>query len=276
VRCALDPAPVVATRYDVVVEKPPHLGEQYAAQWEDASMADAYPCRPPYPDAVFEILGDLVERQGFVLDLGCGTGDIARPLAARGLYVLAIDRSPAMIARGKALPGGDAAHLVWRAGRAEEQETEAPVLVTAGESFHWFDWSRMPSISRLALIERVELPGAWTAGLRAIIPRYSTNRDFREYDPLAALAAAKRYVEKGSARLPAAPFTQSVADYIRSIHSRNGFSLDRLADKDARAFDEEVAALVAPHAEAGTLTFGSSAVVRWGAFSAESTAPDPE
>ena len=120
------------------------------------------------------------------------------------------------------------------------------------------------------------MAGSWTGGLRAIIPRYSTNRDFRAYDPITALAAAERFVEKGSARLPEEPFTQTVADYIRSIHSRNGFSLDRLAPEDARRFDDEVAALVAPHATDGRLTFGSSAVVRWGSYlSAESSGSDP-
>lgn len=37
-----------------------------------------------------------------VLDLGCGTGGHALPLAARGLRVTGVDRSPAMLARARA------------------------------------------------------------------------------------------------------------------------------------------------------------------------------
>lgn len=37
-----------------------------------------------------------------VLDLGCGTGGHALPLAARGLCVTGVDRSPAMLARARA------------------------------------------------------------------------------------------------------------------------------------------------------------------------------
>ena len=41
--------------------------------------------RPPYPAVVFDrLLGHITGAQGTALDLGCGTGFIARPLAARG------------------------------------------------------------------------------------------------------------------------------------------------------------------------------------------------
>jgi len=43
-----------------------------------------------------------------VLDIGCGTGFIARELADRVTHVDALDISPAMIEQGKRLPRGDA------------------------------------------------------------------------------------------------------------------------------------------------------------------------
>lgn len=45
---------------------------------------------------------------GRVLELGIGTGRIALPLAARGVEVHGIDASPAMVARLRAKPGGEA------------------------------------------------------------------------------------------------------------------------------------------------------------------------
>jgi len=45
---------------------------------------------------------------GPVLELGIGTGRLALPLAAKGLDVSGIDASPAMVARLRAKPGGEA------------------------------------------------------------------------------------------------------------------------------------------------------------------------
>src|SRR3712207_9196681 len=59
-----------------IVPKPKGLGPEYGAQFQDHSVADAYPTRPPYPPEVFQILFGLIEDQApRVLDLGCGTGD---------------------------------------------------------------------------------------------------------------------------------------------------------------------------------------------------------
>ena len=53
-------------------------------------VAAAYPHRPPYPTAVFPLLADLIAAPSrTVLDIGCGTGDLA-PLVDR--YVRAEQR----------------------------------------------------------------------------------------------------------------------------------------------------------------------------------------
>jgi SAM-dependent methyltransferase len=49
---------------------------------------------------------------GTVLELGVGTGRIALPLAARGVRVVGVDASPAMIERLRAKPGSDAVTAV--------------------------------------------------------------------------------------------------------------------------------------------------------------------
>lgn len=92
--------------------KPKHLGPAYAAQFQDAAIVSAYPTRPPYPAEVFEILTGLITAEPQVaLDVGCGTGDVARRLAPLMARVDAVDVSWRMIARGKTLPGGDAPNL---------------------------------------------------------------------------------------------------------------------------------------------------------------------
>jgi SAM-dependent methyltransferase len=231
--------------------KPRHLDEPYASQWEDDAMAVDYPARPPYPRAVF----DLLAADGLsVLDVGCGTGDLARPLAARAARVDAVDRSRAMIERGHSLPGGDRAALRWIVGRAEDCAlADRYDLVVAGESMHWLDWERvLPRLRapRLVLVERVEEEAPWTAALRTLVPRWSTNTDFRPYDTVTELVG-RGLVDAVQDHRPAAEATrQTVADYVRSLHSRTGLGRTRLGAERAAAFAREVAALLEPHVDA--------------------------
>jgi malonyl-CoA O-methyltransferase len=55
-------------------------------------------------------LGDVRGRR--VLDLGCGTGRHALPLAEAGALVTAVDFSPGMLARARARPGSDRVRFV--------------------------------------------------------------------------------------------------------------------------------------------------------------------
>ena len=74
----------VAARYDETI-----------GRWGDPEVIE------PAVDFLFELAGD-----GGALELGIGTGRIALPLAARGVYVHGIDLSEAMVARLRAKPGG--------------------------------------------------------------------------------------------------------------------------------------------------------------------------
>ena len=249
-----------------MTDKPRHLGEPYANQWEDDCMADDYPHRPPYTPGVFDILERLAGER--VLDVGCGTGDIARPLAQRVGHVDALDRSAAMIAKGKSLPGGDRPR--WICGLIEDAVGLEPPysLVTAGECIHWFDWGRaFPRLRelapRLALVYRDhELP-EWFPGLREIIPRYSTNTDFAAFDLGKELARRDLFHAKGEERTEAVDFEQPVEAFIASIHSRNGFSYARMDRDAAAAFDAEVEHLIRPHASDGLVRLRISSTVLW-------------
>jgi len=85
--------------------------------------------------------------------VGCGRGELARPLAQRVERVDAVDVSHAMIEQGKKLPSGNHPHLRWVQGRIEEVPLQPPyALVTAGASLHWMDWKMvMPRFAELLL-----------------------------------------------------------------------------------------------------------------------------
>lgn len=253
--------------------KPVHLRPEYGAQFQDAAIVAAYPTRPPYPAEVFTRLRALLVGPAVALDIGCGTGDVARRLAPLVERLDALDISPRMIAAGKQAPGGDAPNLRWMAAAVEDAPLDPPYgLIVAGESLHWMEWSVvMPRLraalapgARLALTARVEEPSPWTDALFALIRRSSTNKDFQPYDLIEELTSRNLYEVEGAARIEPEPFSQSLDDYIESIHSRNGFSRDRMTPEEAAAFDNAARALITSHAPDGVVTLRNSAEIRWG------------
>lgn len=64
-----------------------------------------------YEDTAVDLLAALA-RGGRALELGIGTGRVALPLRQRGVEVMGIDLSPAMIARLRSKPGGSELEVV--------------------------------------------------------------------------------------------------------------------------------------------------------------------
>jgi SAM-dependent methyltransferase len=245
-----------------MLPKPKGLAPEYGAQFRDRSVAEAYPHRPPYPAATFDVLAGLVAGgSGAVLDVGAGTGDIARRLAPLVARVDAVDASAAMIARGRGLPGGDAPKLVWIEGMVEEAALSPPYgLITAGESLHWFDWAAVfPRFAAalvpggfLTIVGREWGTDAERERLHPIIGRYSTNRDFRPYNLLAELESRGLFAPEGQRRVGPEPWEPTIAEYLECRHSQNGLSRERMGHS-AEAFDREMAAALRDLCREGAL-----------------------
>jgi ubiquinone/menaquinone biosynthesis C-methylase UbiE len=118
-----------------------------------AGLAEDYVrYRLPYP---LGMLDELVAEarlpaRSKLLDLACGPGRVALPIADRFAEVWAVDQEPDMVEAGRREAkkrGVD--NVRWLSGRAED--LEAPVggfdLVTIGEAFHRLERSR---VARLA------------------------------------------------------------------------------------------------------------------------------
>src|SRR5438270_13066726 len=106
---------------------PSYLRADVAAAFEDRGVAASYRYRPQYPPAPFELLaGSIVDKPRAVLDIGCGTGFLARPLAPLVDRLDAVDVSAAMIEEGRHLPGGDDPRLRWIVGRVEDAPLDPP------------------------------------------------------------------------------------------------------------------------------------------------------
>lgn len=96
---------------------------------------------------------DLLLRRGWALpgqralDLGTGTGTVARGLAAMGLFVTGVDPAEALLAEAKSMDRELSLSVEYRIGSAEDlsEESESVNLVTAGQCWHWFDRVRAVS-----------------------------------------------------------------------------------------------------------------------------------
>lgn len=256
-----------------MVHKPAGLGPEYASQFSDRSVVDAYRYRPPHPEEVFDVLDGLLGQQRRVLDLGCGAGDIARPMAQRGLEVDAVDISSTMIETGKALPGGELPDLHWLHGRAEDVDLTPPYgIITASESLHWMDWEaifpRIRSVladdGHLVVLSRVTAPTPWNDDLAPIISRYSTNREFQQYGLVEELVTWGLLELVGEHRTEMIHFSQPLNEYVESWHSRNGLSRDRMTADAAAGFDREMQELVQPHCRDDLVELWVGATLIWG------------
>ena len=192
--------------------KPELFASHYGTWFQDPLVVEAYPARPPYPADVFKLLASLVLNEPrVVLDVGCGTGDIARRVAPLVSRVDAIDASYAMLATGRAASGGDAPNLTWVHARVEEAalDTAAYGLVTAGESLHWLEWDAvMPAFARalapgglVAIVDRDwDGPSPLRARLLPIFKRYSQVRTWQNVNLIDELQARGLFEVLGQQR----------------------------------------------------------------------------
>ncbi len=260
------------------MKKHPYIqGEHNAARFQDQSVVDRYHLRPAYPPEIFTILDELiVDEPRTVLDIGCGTGNIARSLAAYVERIDAVDLSLPMLERARMLPGGDSPNIRWWHGRAEEVALKSPyALVTAGESLHWMEWDIiLPRLAQvltprgmlaIVYVEEQSLRSApWSEGVHQISQRFTNNPAYQPFDWIAALEQARLFHKLGERQTAPVPVSQTVEDYIAAQHARSTLSLATMTAEQAAQFDREMQELLLPFAHDGLLTFHVVGGVTWG------------
>lgn len=230
--------------------KPELYGSHYAEWFKDPDVIAAYPSRPPYARAAIEFLSELVaDRPRRVLDVGCGTGDVARPLAPLVDHVDAVDFSTGMIETGRQLPGGTASNVRWIIGAVENVPLEAPyALVTAGESLHWMEWAIVlprlaDALSPNGLVAIVgrnwEGPPVVRARIRPVLMRHSAVV-WQDVDLLNELQSRELFTLVGTRRFGPDPWQPTIAQYLECRHSQRSFARLAMGETAARAFDTEL------------------------------------
>lgn len=120
-----------------------------------------------------------------VLDLGSGTGSLARGFARRGARVTALDLSADLLAQARALAADESVEIETLRAPAEDSglPDAAFEAVTAGQCWHWFDRPRAAAEARRLLVpggmmaichfDWLPLPGTVVAATESLIEAHN-------------------------------------------------------------------------------------------------------
>jgi SAM-dependent methyltransferase len=140
-----------------------------------------------FPKELFDRLaGAGIGRSGQrVLDLGTGSGSVARALAQRGCHVTGLDRSESQFHDARILDGAEGVSVTYVVGRAEDLDVpdESMDVVVAGNSWHEFDTEAVAAESHRVLVpggslavwhfDWLSLPGGVVRATESLIAEFN-------------------------------------------------------------------------------------------------------
>ena len=134
-----------------------HVDNARAFDWGKTSQ-DYAAYRTGYPEAFYEVLAALgIGKRGQrILDLGTGTGVLARAFAKRGAVVTGVDIAANQIAAASALAAQEELNIAFQVCAAESIDfpESSFEVIAAGQSWLYFDPAVMiPKVLRLLTVD---------------------------------------------------------------------------------------------------------------------------
>jgi SAM-dependent methyltransferase len=254
-------------------------GLKLKTDWNHAA-ADYAKHRAGFPDWFFERIAAhrLFKAGDRVLDIGTGTGTLARGFARRGGNVVGIDIAPQMMEQAKALGAAEGVSVEYRVAKAEATglPDAAFDLVSAGTCWVWFDGAAAANEAK-----RVLKPGGHL--MIAMLAWLPLDENI--------VAATEHLIEKHNPGWKLGGYEADAAPYMRDLaragfEARESFSVDydveysheawrgrirasagvsaNLAPDAVAAFDAEHAAMLARDFPADALQVPHRIVAAWG------------
>jgi SAM-dependent methyltransferase len=120
------------------------------------TAADYARHRAGFPSSMFERLGTqgIGNRGQHVVDVGTGTGTVARGFALRGCEVIGIDPSEQLVEQANRLDAQAGVTVDHRIARAEQTGLDdgSVDVYAAGQCWHWFDRDRAAAEAMRVLV----------------------------------------------------------------------------------------------------------------------------
>ena len=97
-----------------------------------------------------------------------------------------------------------------------------------------------------------------------LIDHYTTNKDYQPYYLVEELEKRELFQLVGKQQTSPVVFNQTIDQYIESIHSRNGFSRERMDKEAAGEFDLKFKELLEAYCPDGLVHLQITGIVEWG------------
>ena len=229
--------------------------------------------RPRYPQSLINRLARLAEG-GPVLDVGAGTGELARHLASRGLNVAALEASEDLIAKGQRLPHGQRVewrHGTWRTGPFGGRHA----LVVAGEAVRTLPFDEaLPRLRAavggwFALAGRGERVDGGMEPLLELLKTWSGRPVLPMHDEVAYVTKRRGFRRVGHWRAQAETVLQPMPIFVRTLNHRYALGLERDAERLESFY--EAASEVLSRYHGGMVRMVTAPWVVWGRITGSST-----
>jgi hypothetical protein len=104
----------------------------------------------------------------------------------------------------------------------------------------------------------------WDVELRKFRAQFSTRQNHRLSNTVEALEKGGFFHKQDEKETVPVPFFQSIDNFIAGLHSRSGFSVERMGQQKAADFDRLARTLLLRFHSDGMLPLQVSATVTWG------------